>query len=65
VSLKLAKSLKEDIMLRGRVMWFELPADDPKRAIAFYEKVYGWTRVKWEGPFDYWQITTGPDTNRV
>jgi predicted enzyme related to lactoylglutathione lyase len=48
-------------MPRGRMMWFELPADDPKRAIAFYEKVFGWTIVKWEGPFDYWQIITGPD----
>ena len=26
-----------------RVVHFELPADDPKRAIAFYEKVFGWT----------------------
>jgi uncharacterized protein len=48
-------------MPQGRVMWFELPADDPKRAIAFYERVFGWMIVKWEGPFDYWQITTGPD----
>ena len=48
-------------MPRGRLMWFELPADDPKRAIAFYEKVFGWTFVKWGGPFDYWQVTTGPD----
>ena len=31
----------------GRVMYFELPADDPKRAIAFYEKVFGWTITKW------------------
>ena len=38
-------------------MWFELPADDPERAIAFYEKAFRWTIVKWEGPFDYWQIT--------
>jgi len=44
-----------------RVIFFELPADDPKRAIAFYEKVFGWTITKWEGPFDYWLITTGPD----
>lgn len=48
-------------MPQGRVMWFELPADDPKRAIAFYEKAFGWTIVKWDGPFDYWQITTGPE----
>ncbi|MGZ4894306.1 MAG: VOC family protein [Halobacteriota archaeon] len=48
-------------MPQGRVMWFELPVDDPKRAIAFYEQVFGWTIVKWEGPFDYWEVTTGPD----
>lgn len=48
-------------MPKGRVMWFTLPADDPKQAIAFYEKVFGWTIVKWEGHFDYWRITTGPD----
>jgi predicted enzyme related to lactoylglutathione lyase len=41
-------------------MWFELPADDAKRAIAFYEKVFA-PIVKWEGPFDYWQVTTGPE----
>lgn len=44
-----------------KVIHFELPADDPKRAIAFYEKVFGWTITKWEGPFDYWLISTGPD----
>ncbi len=45
-----------------RVVYFELPADDPKRAIAFYEKVFGWTITKWEGPMDYWLVATaGPD----
>jgi predicted enzyme related to lactoylglutathione lyase len=44
------------------VVFFELPADDPKRAIAFYEKVFGWTITKWEGPVDYWLVTTGPDS---
>lgn len=42
-------------------MYFELPADDPKRAIAFYEKVFGWTITKWDAPMDYWLVTTGPD----
>jgi len=45
----------------SKVIHFELPADDPKRAIAFYEKVFGWTISKWEGPMDYWLITAGPD----
>ena len=44
-----------------RVIWFEIPADDPGRAAKFYEKVFGWQIEKWEGPFDYWLINTGPD----
>ncbi|MGZ4923037.1 MAG: VOC family protein [Halobacteriota archaeon] len=45
----------------SRVVHFELPADDPKRAIAFYEKVFGWNVTEWGGPMDYWLVTTGPD----
>jgi len=44
-----------------RVVHFELPADDPQRAATFYEKAFGWTITKWEGPFDYWLVTTGSD----
>lgn len=44
-----------------RVVHFELPADDPQRAIDFYSKVFGWKIEKWEGPTDYWLITTGPE----
>ncbi len=44
-----------------KIIHFELPADDPKRAKAFYENVFGWTITKWEGPNDYWLITAGPD----
>ncbi|MDD1721352.1 MAG: VOC family protein, partial [Euryarchaeota archaeon] len=45
----------------SKVVHFELPADDPKRAIACYEKVFGWAVTKWEGPMDYWLVTAGPD----
>ena len=45
----------------SRVIHFELPADNPNRAIAFYEKVFGWKFEKWEGPMEYWLITTGPE----
>ncbi len=45
----------------SKVVHFELPADDPTRAVAFYEKVLGWTITKWEGPVDYWLVTAGPD----
>jgi len=43
----------------GRVIHFEINADKPQRAVEFYEKVFGWKIVKWEGPVDYWLVTTG------
>jgi uncharacterized protein len=45
-----------------RVVHFEIHAADPERGVKFYEKVFGWTFQKWEGPMDYWLITTGPDS---
>jgi predicted enzyme related to lactoylglutathione lyase len=45
----------------SRVVHFELPADDPERAIAFYENVFGWKFEKWEGPMEYWLVSTGPE----
>jgi uncharacterized protein len=47
-----------------RVVHFEIHAGDPERAISFYQKVFGWAFQKWEGPMDYWVITTGPDEQR-
>lgn len=44
-----------------RVMHFEVPADDPDRAIKFYARVFGWKFEKWEGSAEYWSITTGPE----
>lgn len=43
----------------SRITHFELPADNPERAIGFYEKALGWRIHKWEGPMDYWLISTG------
>jgi predicted enzyme related to lactoylglutathione lyase len=42
-----------------RVTHFEFNADDPERAAKFYEKVFGWKIKKWEGPIDYWLVSTG------
>ncbi|MGF7118384.1 VOC family protein [Methanobacterium oryzae] len=44
-----------------RVIHFEIPADDPERAIKFYEEAFGWKIEKWEGPFDYWLVMTGEE----
>lgn len=44
-----------------RVEMIDIAADDPPRAIRFYERVFGWRIRKWEGPTDYWLIQTGDD----
>ena len=44
-----------------RVVHFEIPADDPERAVKFYEEVFGWKIDRWEGPVDYWLISTGEE----
>ena len=33
-----------------RVIHFELSADDPARAVKFYDEVFGWKTQKWDGP---------------
>jgi hypothetical protein len=43
----------------ARVGHFEIHADDPQRAINFYQSVFGWQFNKWEGPQEYWLVKTG------
>ena len=45
-----------------RVIHFELGAQDPARAVKFYQEVFGWQITKWEGPQPYWLVTTGSDS---
>ena len=52
-------NFKETAM--SRVVHFEIHADDPQRAIAFYQAIFGWEFTKWADPMDYWLIKTGPD----
>ena len=42
-------------------MHFEISADQLKRAIRFYNDVFAWQVNKWDGPEDYWLITTGDE----
>ncbi|HEX6104355.1 MAG TPA: VOC family protein [Gemmatimonadales bacterium] len=44
-----------------RPIHFEIPADDPQRAIRFYEQVFGWRFQAWDGPMPYWLVQTGGD----
>jgi predicted enzyme related to lactoylglutathione lyase len=53
----LNNSGKEEKM--NRVVHFDISADDPERAVKFYTDVFGWTVQKWDGPVDYWLVSTG------
>jgi len=44
-----------------RVIHFELNADDPERAVKFYQEVFGWNTQKWDGPQSYWLLMTGAE----
>ena len=43
----------------SRVVHFEIHADEPQRAANFYQEVFGWQIQKWDGPAEYWLVTTG------
>lgn len=41
---------------------FEIHADDPERAAAFYRDALGWEIRKWEGgQLEYWMVMTAPE----
>jgi predicted enzyme related to lactoylglutathione lyase len=44
-----------------RVIHFEIHADNPERAVKFYQDVFGWEFTRWPGPMPYWLVKTGPD----
>ena len=41
-----------------RPIHFEIQAENPERAISFYQSLFGWTFSQW-GQEKYWLITTG------
>ncbi|HEY5094150.1 MAG TPA: VOC family protein [Candidatus Eremiobacteraceae bacterium] len=38
---------------------FEIPSDNPQKAADFYTKIFGWKITKWDGPTEYWLVSTG------
>ena len=44
-----------------RLIHFEIHAGDPERVQAFYRTLFGWQFQKWDGPMEYWLVTTGPE----
>lgn len=45
----------------GRVVHFDIAADDTDRAIAFYREAFGCKIGNAGGPFEYWLIETGKE----
>ena len=45
----------------NRVVHFEIHAGDPERASQFYQNVFGWKIQKWDGPMEYWMVSTGDE----
>lgn len=44
-----------------RVIHFEVPSKDPKRAIEFYKDIFDWDITKWEWEEEYWSVKTWPE----
>ena len=45
----------------SRVTHFEIYTDEPGAVQPFYRDVFGWTFKKFDGPIEYWLVTTGDD----
>jgi predicted enzyme related to lactoylglutathione lyase len=52
----MSKSEKKEA---ASIVWFEIPADNPERAQAFYKNLFGWNINPFPGSDDYWHIDTG------
>jgi predicted enzyme related to lactoylglutathione lyase len=44
-----------------RVNHFEIYTDDPEAVMPFYQQVFGWDFKKFDGPMEYWLVTTGDE----
>ncbi|HRE41378.1 MAG TPA: VOC family protein [Ignavibacteria bacterium] len=44
--------------MSNRVVHFEIPSEDPKKAMDFFGKVFGW-KFKQFGDMEYWTVFTG------
>ena len=47
--------------MAGKLVHFEVPAEDADRAQKFYEDLFGWEFQRYEGPFDYRTTSAGGD----
>jgi predicted enzyme related to lactoylglutathione lyase len=45
--------------LAGRLIHFEIPAEDVDRAKRFYASLFGWSFGGWDGPVEYYMTEAG------
>jgi predicted enzyme related to lactoylglutathione lyase len=45
--------------MAGKVVHFDIPIDDPDRAVVFYNEVFDWGLQRW-GQMDYWTTADRP-----
>lgn len=45
----------------NRPIHFEMHSSNPEKTIAFFKEVFGWQTQKWDGPMEYWLVTTGKE----
>jgi predicted enzyme related to lactoylglutathione lyase len=50
---------KSEMKQDASIIWFEIPADNPERAKAFYSNLFGWKINPFPGTNDYSHIDTG------
>ena len=43
----------------NRFTHFELATTNLEKTASFYRDVFGWQIEKWDGPVEYWLVTTG------
>jgi uncharacterized protein len=53
------KMSKSEQKQAASIVWFEIPADNPERAKAFYGNLFGWKITPFPGGGDYLHIDTG------
>ena len=47
----------------NRVVHFEIQAENPERAMKFYQSVFGWEFKQW-GEQEYWMVMTAPQDSK-
>jgi uncharacterized protein len=49
----------------NRIVHFEIPVKDIKRAVNFYKNVFGWEISEWKGlDMEYWMVMTAPKDSK-